>query len=68
MIVVWLGITVFLQTLQFVILVFPDHTHLLFLVYKGVLLIRHPFSLIDIITNTKFSNYPNVFKIDMARK
>ena len=34
--------------------------------FKGVLAIRRMFSLVDIITNTKFSNYPNVFKIGVV--
>ena len=33
---------------------------------KEVLAIRHIFSLVDMITNTKFSNFPNVFKIDVV--
>ena len=31
--------------------------------YEGVLAIRHVFCLVDIITNTKFSDCPNVLKI-----
>ena len=59
------------------IVVFPDHTHLLFLlesskaigVYpmgKGVLAIRSMYSLVDMIINIKFSNCPNVFKIGVV--
>ena len=33
---------------------------------KGVLAIRRIFSLVDMITNTKFSNCPNVFKIGVV--
>ena len=35
-IVVWLFLTVPLVCLQFMIVVFPDHTHLLFLNYIGI--------------------------------
>ena len=37
-------------------------------VCKGVLAIRRIFSLVDIITTTKFSNCPCVFKIDVVRQ
>ena len=33
---------------------------------KELLAIRRIFSLVDMITNTKFSNYPNVFKIGLV--
>ena len=36
--------------------------------FKGVLAIRRVFSLVDMITNTKFSNCPNVFKIGVVRQ
>ena len=35
---------------------------------KGVLEIRRIFSLVDMITNTKFSNCPNVFKIGVVQQ
>ena len=35
---------------------------------KRVLAIRRIFYLVDMITNTKFSNCPNVFKIGVARQ
>ena len=34
--------------------------------YKEALAIRRTFSLVDMITNTKFSNCPKVFKIDVV--
>ena len=34
---------------------------------KGVLAIRRIFSLVDMITKPKFSNFPNVFKIGLFR-
>ena len=33
---------------------------------KGILAIRRIFFLVDMITNTKISNCPNVFKIDVV--
>ena len=36
--------------------------------YKGVLSIRRIFSLVDMIANTNFSNYPNVFKIGVVQQ
>ena len=35
--------------------------------WKGALAIRRIFSLVDMITKTKFSNCPNVFKIGLFR-
>ena len=35
---------------------------------REVLAIRHRFSLVDIITNIKFSNCPNVFKIGVVQQ
>ena len=35
---------------------------------KGVLAIRRIFSLVDMITNTKFSNCSNVFKIGVVQQ
>ena len=35
---------------------------------KKVLAIRHIFSLVDMITNTKFSNCPYVFKIGVVQQ
>ena len=35
---------------------------------KEVLAIRRIFSLVDMITNTKFSNCPNVFKIGVVQQ
>ena len=34
---------------------------------KGALAIRRIFSLVDMITKPKFSNYPNTFKIGLLR-
>ena len=36
--------------------------------FKGVLAIRRIFSLVDMITNTKFSNGPNVFNTDVVQQ
>ena len=67
--VLWVG-------LQFVIMVFPDHTRLLCSVginaklyflnrlsdkAEELLAIRRIFSLVGMITDTNFSNCPNVF-------
>ena len=41
-IVVWLFLAVPLDCLQFVIVVFPDHTHLLFLVMMILTSVKHP--------------------------
>ena len=35
---------------------------------KGALAIRRVFSLVDMITNTEFSNCPDVFKNGVARQ
>ena len=35
--------------------------------WKGVLAIRRIFSLVDMITKPKFSNCPNIFKIELFR-
>ena len=35
---------------------------------KEVLAIRRIFSLVDMITNTNFSNWPNVFKIGVVQQ
>ena len=40
--------------------------YLLTSLHKEVLVIRRIFSLVDTITNTKFSNCPNVFKIGVV--
>ena len=42
---------------------YEGHESLKIVMMKGVLAIRRVFSLVDMITNTKLSNCPNVFKI-----
>ena len=41
-------------------------THRQHVIIKELLAIRRIFSLVDMITNTKFSNCPNVFKIGVV--
>ena len=44
------------------------HNYEYYLRQKGVLTIWHIFSLIDMIINTIFSNYPNFFKIGVVQQ
>ena len=45
-----------------------QNVHTLNVKVNEVLAIRRIFSLVDMITNTKFSNCPNIFKIGVVRQ